>query len=318
MPRYPNFEPKGVIPACILPFHEDLSIDEAAYRNHLRHTAEVGGISAITVNAHATEVASCSFEEQRRILDLTMDAIGDRTPVVNGVYADGSAEAARIARMAQEGGASALLVFPPNPFVLGQTPDMVLAHSQAIADASDLPLIAFQYPLAGGQGYPMDTLLRLVERVPSVRAIKDWCNVVPQHERHIRILQSLPRRVNVLSTHSSWLFSSLVLGCRGLLSGMGSVVADLQSALFSAVQANDLVRARALNDRLHPLASAFYADPFVDMHNRMKAALVLLGRIPCAAVRPPLIRVGPAEIERIRMALEKAEVSRDGAMLEAA
>jgi 4-hydroxy-tetrahydrodipicolinate synthase len=309
MPRHPNFEPKGVIPACILPFHEDLSIDETAYRNHLRHTAEVGGISAITVNAHATEVASCSVEEQRRILDLTMDAIGDRTPVVNGIYADGSAEAARLARMAQEGGASALLVFPPNPFVLGQTPDMVLAHFQAIADASDLPLIAFQYPLAGGQGYPMDTLLRLVEGVPSVRAIKDWCNVVPQHERHIRILQSLPRRVNVLSTHSSWLFSSLVLGCRGLLSGMGSVVADLQSALFSAVQAND---------RLHPLASAFYADPFVDMHNRMKAALVLLGRIPCGAVRPPLVRVGPAEIERIRVALEKAEVSRGGAMLEAA
>jgi 4-hydroxy-tetrahydrodipicolinate synthase len=318
MPRFPNFEPKGVIPACILPFHEDLSIDEAAYRAHLTHTAQLHGVSAITVNAHATEVASCSFEEQQRILDITMDEIGDRVPVVNGVYADGSAEAARLARMAEKGGASALLVFPPNPFVLGQTPAMVLAHFTAIADASSLPLIAFQYPLAGGQGYPMETLLRLVDAVPTVRAIKDWCNVVPQHERHIRVLQSLPRRVNVLSTHSSWLFSSLVLGCRGLLSGMGSVVADLQCALFSAIQANDLARARALNDRLQPLAAAFYADPFVDMHNRMKAALVLLGRIPYGAVRPPLVQVGRDEIERIRVALEKAQVFREGAMLEAA
>jgi 4-hydroxy-tetrahydrodipicolinate synthase len=234
------------------------------------------------------------------------------------VYADGSGEAARIVRMADKGGASALLVFPPNPFVLGQTPEMVLAHFQSIADATDLPLIAFQYPLAGGQGYPIETLLRLAETVSTVRAIKDWCNVVPQHERHIRILQNLPRPVNVLSTHSSWLFSSLVLGCRGLLSGMGSVVADLQSALFEAVQANDLLRARILNDRLQPLAAAFYADPFVDMHNRMKAALVLLGRIPCAAVRPPLVKIGAAEIERIRVALEEAQVSRDGAMLEAA
>jgi 4-hydroxy-tetrahydrodipicolinate synthase len=318
MPRFPHFEPKGVIPACILPFHDDLTIDEGAYRQHLRHTAGIHGVTAITVNAHATEVASCSFEEQRRILDLTMDEIGDRVPVVNGVYADGSAEAARLARMAEEHGASALLVFPPNPFVLGQTPAMVLAHFNAIADASGLPLIAFQYPLGGGQGYPIDTLLRLADAVPTVRAIKDWCNVVPQHERHVRVLQSLPRRVNVLSTHSSWLFSSLVLGCRGLLSGMGSVVADLQSALFAAVQANDLARARALNDRLAPLAAAFYADPFVDMHNRMKAALVLLGRIPCGAVRPPLVRVGPDEIERIRIALENARVFRDGAMLEAA
>ncbi len=318
MSRHPNFEPKGVIPACILPFHDDLSIDESSYRDHLRHTAGIQGVTAITVNAHATEIASCSFEEQRRILDMTMDEIGDRMPVVNGVYADGSGEAARIAGMADEGGASALLVFPPNPFVLGQTPEMVLAHFKAIADATNLPLIAFQYPLAGGQGYPMATLLRLVEAVPTVRAIKDWCNVVPQHEHHIRVLQSLPRRVNVLSTHSSWLFSSLVLGCRGLLSGMGSVVADLQSALFAAIQTNDLVRARMINDRLRPLAAAFYADPFVDMHNRMKASLVLLGRIPCAAVRPPLVRVGVTEIERIRVALEKAQVSRDGAMLEAA
>ncbi|MBO0757675.1 MAG: dihydrodipicolinate synthase family protein [Bradyrhizobiaceae bacterium] len=318
MPRYSNFEPKGVIPACILPFRDDLSIDERPYRDHLRHTAAVRGVSAITVNAHATEVASCNFEEQRHVLDVTMDEIGDRVPVVNGVYADGSVEAARLARMAEKGGASALLVFPPNPFILGQTPDMVLAHFKAIADVTSLPLIAFQYPLAGGQGYPMETLLRLVEAVPTVRAIKDWCNVVPQHERHIRVMQSLPRRVNVLSTHSSWLLSSLVLGCRGLLSGMGSVVADLQSALFSAVQSNDLARARALNDRLNPLAAAFYADPFVDMHNRMKAALVLLGRIPCAAVRPPLVKVGAAEIERIRLALEKAQVSRDGAMQEAA
>jgi 4-hydroxy-tetrahydrodipicolinate synthase len=318
MPGHPNFEPKGVIPACILPFHPDLSIDEAAYRAHLRHTADISGVTAITVNAHATEVASCTVEEQRRILAITMEEIGDRVPIVNGIYADGSAEAARLARMAEQGGASALLVFPPNPFTLGQTAAMVLAHFQAIAWVTDLPLIAFQYPLAGGQGYPMDTLLRLAAAVPSVRAIKDWCNVVPQHERHIRVLQDLPRPVNVLSTHSSWLFSSLVLGCRGLLSGMGSVVADLQSALFSAVQANDLVRARALNDRLNPLASVFYADPFVDMHNRMKAALVLLGRIPCAAVRPPLVKVGAAEVERIRLALEKAQISRDGAMLEAA
>jgi 4-hydroxy-tetrahydrodipicolinate synthase len=102
-----------------------------------------------------TEVASCSFEEQQRILDVTMDEIGLRLPVVNGVYADGSGEAARIARMADKGGASALFIFPPNPFVLGQTPEMVLASfSRRFADASDLPLIAFQYPLADGQGYP--------------------------------------------------------------------------------------------------------------------------------------------------------------------
>ena len=128
---------------------------------------------------------------------------------------------------------------------------------------------------------------------------------MPHHEWHVSTLQSLPRPVNVLTTHSAWLFSSLVLGCNGLLSGSGSVIADLQSAMFKAVQTNDLAEARRLNDRIEPLMRVFYADPFVDMHNRMKEALVLLGRLPRAHVRPPLVKLEAAEIARIRQALDR-------------
>src|SRR5215470_4848153 len=203
MVRHKSYVLHGVIPAVLLPFHDDLSIDDKSFRRHLRDVAAVKGLSAVTINAHSTEVASCTFDEQQRVLDIARDEIGDRLPIVNGVWADGSIEAARIARMATEGGASALLVFPPAPFTLGQ-------------------------------GYPRDTLLKMCEQVPTIRAIKDWAGNVPQHEMHIRVLQSLPRPVNVLTTHSAWLFSSLVLGCNGLLSGSGSVIADLQSQLFAA------------------------------------------------------------------------------------
>jgi 4-hydroxy-tetrahydrodipicolinate synthase len=306
MPRHAKFVPEGVIPACLLPFHEDLSIDEAAFRRHLADVAAVPGIAALTINAHASEVGSCSFEEQRRVLAITDEVVGATVPIVNGIYAEGSLEAARLARMAQEGGASALLVFPPGPLTLGQRPEMAIAHFKRIADASDLPIIVFEYPLAGGQGYPLDTLLKLVAAVPTIRAIKDWTPQVPLHERNIRTLQNLDPPINVLSTNSSWLFSSLVLGCKGLLSGSGSVIADLQARLFRAVQANDLAEARRLNDRIYPTAEVFYADPFVDMHNRMKEALVLMGKLPRAVVRPPLAKLSQAEIERIRAALMRA------------
>jgi 4-hydroxy-tetrahydrodipicolinate synthase len=306
MPRHKTYVPHGVIPAVLLPFDADLAIDEAGFRKHLRDVAATPGITAITVNAHSTEVASCSFEEQRRVLAIAEDEIGDRLPLVNGVWADGSIEAARIARMAAEGGASALLIFPPAPFTLGQSPEMALAHVKRIADATDLPLVVFQYPLATGQGYPRDTLLKMVDEVASIRAIKDWAGNVPQHEMHIRTLQSLPRPVNVLTTHSAWLLSSLVLGCNGLLSGSGSVIPDLQAQLFHAVKANDLAEARRLNDRIYPLARVFYADPWADMHNRMKEALVLLGRLPRAVVRPPLVKLSEVEIDRIRAALVEA------------
>src|SRR5215469_9003831 len=104
--RFKNDAIGGVIPAAILPFHDDLSIDEASFRKHLRDLADVRGVAAITINAHASEVASCTFEEQRRVLAIARDEVGDRVPLVHGVYADGSLEAARIARMATEGGAA--------------------------------------------------------------------------------------------------------------------------------------------------------------------------------------------------------------------
>jgi len=318
MPRHKTYLPHGVIPAVLLPFDADLAIDEANFRKHLRDVAATPGITAITINAHSTEVASCTFEEQARVLAIAQDEVGSRLPLVNGIWADGSLEAARLARMAAEGGASALLVFPPAPFTLGQSPQMALAHFKRIADATDLPLIAFQYPLATGQGYPKDTLLRMCEEVATIRAIKDWIGNVPHHEWHVRTLQSLPRPVNVLTTHSAWLLPSLVLGCNGLLSGSGSVIPDLQAQLFQAVRGNDLAEAQRLNDRIDPLMRVFYADPFVDMHNRMKEALVLLGRLPRAHVRPPLVKIGRPEIARIAQALAEAgllgkEAGRDAA-----
>jgi 4-hydroxy-tetrahydrodipicolinate synthase len=306
----PTFEPKGVIPATLMAFHDDFSIDETAARAHLREVCATPGLSAVTVNGHASEVHACSFEEQQRILAFSVAEVGDRLPVVNGVYADGSLEAARIAAMSQHEGAAALLVFPPQSMSMGGQlrPEMALLHFRTIADATDLPIVVFQYPAAGPLGYPLDTLLRLVDEIPQIVAIKDWSNDAMLHERHIRTLQNLGRPVSVLTTHSSWLMSSLVMGAAGLLSGAGSVIAGLQVELFQAVQAGDLKRAQAVNDRIYPMAQAFYRPPFLDMHNRMKTCLQLLGKVPNRVVMPPLAPLPTAEVESLARAMREAGI----------
>ena len=320
MPRFKDFVPQGVIPAALLAFDDDLAIDEAASRKHLAEVSATPGLAAVTVNGHASEVHACGFEEQQRILEFSLAEVGDRLPVISGVYADGSLEAARIARMAERAGASALLCFPPNSMSMGGwlRPEMALAHFATIANATSLPLVVFQYPATTGLGYPFDTLLRLFEAVPSIRAIKDWCAEPMLHERHIRTFQALPRPISVLTTHSAWLMASLTMGANGLLSGAGSVVPDLHVALFQAVQAKDLARAQAINDRLYPLAQALYAAPFLDMHNRMKECLVLLGRLSKAVVRPPLVKLSAMEIAGLAQALRAAGIGATGARLRAA
>jgi 4-hydroxy-tetrahydrodipicolinate synthase len=306
-----GYVPHGVIPAALLPFQDDLSVDERAYRAHLRDLAAVRGITAITTNAHASEVATCDAEEQKAVLSLTLDEVGDRLPVIAGIYADGTHQAVKLARAAAAGGASALLVFPTNVLARGNAarPDCAADHVRHIAAATDLPLILFQYPLASGLTYPLPVLLELAGEVPSFRAIKDWCGEPALAERQVVALQGHSRPINVLSTHSAWLFPSLVAGAAGLLSGSGSVIAPLQVALFEAVQRQDMAAAQAINARIRPTAECFYAEPFFDMHNRMKEALVMLGRIPNAAVRPPLKKLGAAELARIAAALEAAGLS---------
>ena len=296
---------EGVIPATLIAFNEDFQIDEKASREHIRECALTPRISAVTVNGHSSEIHACSFDEQKKILNFSLDEIGDIVPIINGVYADGSIEAAKIAKMSDTNGASALLCFPPQSMSMGGylRPEMAVEHFSRIADATDLPLICFNYPSSGNLSYPFETLLELFEKVPTIKAIKDWSNEPMLHEKHIKTFQNLPNPVNVLTTHSSWLMSSLVMGAKGLLSGAGSVIASLQVDLFFSIKNKDLETAQKINEKIYPLVQAFYAPPFLDMHNRMKETLVLLGIMDKAVVRPPLMKLSEKEINSLRQAI---------------
>jgi 4-hydroxy-tetrahydrodipicolinate synthase len=301
---------EGVIPATLIAFDEDFQIDEKASRKHIRKCALTPRISAVTVNGHSSEIHACSFDEQKKILNFSLDEIGNTVPIINGVYADGSIEAAKIAKMSDANGASALLCFPPQSMSMGGQlrPEMAVEHFSRIADATDLPLICFNYPSSGNLTYPFETLLLLFEKIPTIKAIKDWSNEPMLHEKYIKTFQNLSKPVNVLTTHSSWLMSSLVMGAKGLLSGAGSVIASLQVDLFFAIKNKDLETAQKINEKIYPLVQAFYAPPFLDMHNRMKETLVLLGLMEKAIVRPPLMKLGFKEITALEKAIKQSGI----------
>ena len=294
----------GIMPANLLPFTADLAIDEPAYRTHLRWLADTRGVTGIVANGHAAEVSSLSREERRRALGIALDEVGPRCPVVAGVYADGTHEAVELAKDARAEGAAGVLVFPPTLFMWGarEKPEMALRHFSEIAAQADLPIVVFEYPPASGIGYSPETLASLAA-IPQVSAVKDWSNDIVAFEANLRELRATGRPVAMLSAFTLSLMATFLLGADGAISGMGSVVADLQVELFEACQKGDMDGARRIHDRLDPLVHVFYAPPFVDMHNRMKEALVLLGRIPAAHVRPPLTPVSATEREAIGKAL---------------
>ncbi len=302
----------GVIPAHLLPFDADLEIDQPNLRRHLRALLDVDGVSGITTNGHAAEVSTLTADEQRLVLEIALEESGGKVPVISGVYADGSANAARIASEMEAAGADALLVFPSQGFNFGieRRPEVAFAHYATIAEATSLPLIAFIYPVASGVNIATEALVRICAEIDNVVAIKEWTNDIVLYERNYRALKSLDKDIAVLSSYSRSLFASLCIGADGILSGHGSVIADLHVELWHAMEADDLTAARRCWDRIQPIAEACYVDPFLDGHNRMKEALAILGRIDEAHVRLPLQPIPDYEREQLAVAVDVARLKR--------
>src|SRR5919202_103454 len=298
----------GVIPANLMAFDADLKIDEGNYRRHIRYLVDTPGVAGLTTNAHASEVATLTLEEQQRSLNIALDEVAGKVPVICGVYEDGTHKATRIAKMAEREGADGLLVFPSTVYDFGHQlrPEMAYGHIAAIAEATSLPMIVFVYPATSGLHIPTDNLVRICAEIDNVVAVKEWSNDIGVYERNYRALKALDKKVSLLSSFSKSLLASLCVGADGILSGHGSVIADLHVEMFEAVDRGDLEEARRVADRIYPVVQVTYAEPFLDGHNRMKEALAILGRIDEAHVRPPLQRISDAERREIQRVVTEA------------
>lgn len=232
-------------------------------------------------------------------------------PVLAGNYTDSIIEAVQMAREAREVGAAASVILPPpNLGAFGDEvidPEMAYQWHKTIADQGETPIVLFQYNKRTGASYTTDTLKRLAE-LEAVIAIKEGTGHPIDYEINYRALTAIKPAVPVLTTNNSWILASLSVGGDGIMSGSSSVLAELQGQLLKAIDSGDLAGARKLNDRLYPVVRAFYRSPHINMHLRMKEALVMLGVFSKATVRPPLLPVTDQERSEIRAALVAAQL----------
>ncbi len=295
----------GVVPAHLSPFREDYSLDDGELRRHIKALAEVDGVNAIISNGHAGEVTSLTDSEYSHVIETAKDVVGKDYPIISGVVEQNAQKAAWRARMAKDAGADAILLFPPNLFNLGaaNTSEMPYRFVASVAEKIDIPIVVFQFSIQSKIAYTTDTLVRIVENIPSVVAIKEGTDDLQRYEENFRALRACSRQVSILCTNNTKLLPSLAVGGDGIISGSGSVISEFLSQLFKAVESNDLFSAREVYAKMFPLMQVFYANPVIDMHNRMKVALKLLGLQKYAVSRDPLLPIRAEEEERIRQAL---------------
>ena len=296
---------QGTIPACILPFSEDYAIDLPEYRRHLRDLASTSGVTGVVCNGHAGEVTTLSREEWQLSVAAAVEEANGATHVISGVYAETHREAAGLARAAASENADAVLVFPPNLLMFDASREVGYQRFAEIAATTDLPLVVFAYPAWTGMHYDEDTLARICE-IPSVVGIKDWTLDIRTYERNLEVARAQSHHVAMLSSFSTHLLPTLVVGADGILSGHGSVIADHQAQLFEFVQRADMAEARAMYERIQILTRVVYRSPLAEMYTRMKEQLVMLNRLRVPVVRPPMPPIGADERRGLRTALVDA------------
>jgi 4-hydroxy-tetrahydrodipicolinate synthase len=279
--------------------------DWEAYARHTAHCVLRPGIAGVLMNGHAGENFVLSRAEKRRAVDVAVETVGASRIVVAGVNAESSLEAAEEAKDARAAGADAIMVFLPNGFALAQTTEMALLHHRTIlAAVPGMPMFLFAaHHGAGRMAFTEDTFAALLD-LPEVVGVKEGSWEVDRYDALRRICKAKRPDVAFCASGDEHLLACMVHGSDGSLVSLADVLPDEIVALDAAVRAGDLARARALHDKLEPLAEAIYgAPPGGRATARLKFCLAEMGVIPDPALRPPQPPVSPPEAAMLRQAM---------------
>lgn len=291
---------RGIVPAPVLPMTADFEVDWTGLRDYLRWLVPQRP-TALAVNMDAGEGPSLTIDERRRVVETARDAVGGACPVWSGLIAGSTREAVAHGEALARAGAQGLVVFPPVPAFMGEPLPWQMPHEyhRAIGEATGLPLVLFQFPRGIGPSYSNETLCRLAE-IPQVVAMKESTFDAPRLVDTLTALRAAPKPLAVLTGSDTFLCEAYVLGAHGALIGFGGIALDQQVKMFEAVRGHDYATAFAIWGRLGPLARTMWGPPLRDYRPRMKEALVMLGVLHSAAVRPPMLPISDAERGRIR------------------
>jgi 4-hydroxy-tetrahydrodipicolinate synthase len=305
-----TFRLDGVTVATVLPFKDDQSIDWKSYDRLLQYCATPAGIRAVFVNGHAGEGAALTPAERVEVIRRTRAFVGPDMPLFTGIIPYSTADAIEQGRQAAEAGVDVAVLFPLPQFAGGASTDAryLVDYVDCFLDAVDLPVSIFQQAVSSGLGYSTAVLAEIVTR-PRVIAVKEGSGDITLYEDNWRALKAAAPQVSILPSNYHWLFSQVVIGADGILSGMASLIPDLLCELWAASEAGDLRRMRAANDAIYPIARSIYgAPPLLEMHTRIKVALAHMGIIDSAVPRRPLLPVEPHVARMIADTIGRADL----------
>ena len=283
---------KGSIVAIVTPFKNG-KIDEEAYRKLIEFQIQ-NGTSAIVPCGSTGESATLNFEEHNRAIDIAVEAVKKRVPVIAGTGGNSTSEAIELTGHAKKAGADATLQVVP--YYNKPTQEGLYQHFKAIARAVPLPQVLYNVPGRTSVNMLPQTVARLAE-LSEVVAIKEASGDLGQMAEVLRLAGD---RITLLSGDDNLTLPVLAIGGKGVISVIANVVPKETAEMVSAWERGDLAGARERFYKLLPLCQAmFYETNPIPV----KTSLALMGRID-GEIRLPLCLMAPANLERLKAALK--------------
>lgn len=244
----------GSIPALVTPFR-DGSFDEAAFRRLVDWQIESGS-SALVPCGTTGEASTLSNAEHHRVIEVCIEQAAGRVPVIAGCGSNDTRNALLHMNFSKKAGAVAGLCVAPYYNRPGQAG--LIAHFSFLAENSDLPIVLYNVPARTVTDILDDTVVELVQKYPDrIVAIKDASGDLSRVADH---RMGIGHEFCQLSGNDELWLPHSAAGGRGCISVTANVAPALCAEFHKAIAANDLVKAREINDRLFPLHYAMFSD----------------------------------------------------------
>ena len=285
---------EGVLPAIITPFKRNsaMGLDIQGLERNIEFLMSCG-IHGIVPCGSTGESATLTFEEHEKVVQITVDKVKGRIPVIAGTGSNNTAEAVRLTKAAKDIGADGVLVI--SPYYNKPNRSGLIKHYTKLADL-DIPVIMYNVPGRTGQNLEPDLVAELAQH-PNIVAIKEASGNISQISRIIEDTQD--DEFAVISGDDNITLPIMALGGAGVISVAANVDPSRMVAMYEAMKQGDYQKALVLHFALSPL----FRSMFIDTNPiPVKKAVELLG-MAGGPVRLPLDELDAKKTEQLKKVL---------------
>lgn len=279
---------KGAIVAIVTPFKKG-KVDEASLRKLIEFQIK-NGTDGIVPCGTTGESSTLSHEEHDKVIEIAIDAVNKRVPVIAGTGSNSTAEAIRLTRHAYKAGADGALMVAP--YYNRPTQEGLYQHYKAVAEAVPIPIIIYNIPGRTGVNINPDTLARLA-KIKNIVGVKEASGSIKQMSDVISLCGP---NFDVLSGDDLFTLPLMSMGGHGVISVISNVAPMDMAGLVDAFAAGDLKKAQALHFKMSGLIDALFLET---NPTPVKAALSLMKKISYE-VRLPLYKLSDANYEKLK------------------